>query len=123
MDRPLPGHEDDQLLDFGVRGQAFAPVLAGTEVVGLISIIVTDDDEAGHLVGDVPAVREFALVSGTILAPALLARRQTRAARVRIADIVASAAFHSVFQPIVDLGTGLTVGYEALTRFDIRRSA
>jgi len=117
-DRPLPGPEDDQLLDFGVRGQAFAPVLAGTEVVGLISIIVTDDDQARHLVGDVPAVREFALVSGTILAPALLARRQTRSARVRIADIIASGAFHPVFQPIVDLETGLTVGYEALTRFD-----
>ena len=117
-DRPLPGHEDGQLIGFGVRGQAFAPVLAGTEVVGLISIIVTNDDQATHLLGDVPAVREFALVSGTILAPALLARRQMRSARVGIADIIASGAFHPVFQPIVDLRTGLTVGYEALTRFD-----
>ena len=116
-DRPMSGPEDDQMIDFGIKGQAFAPVLAGTEVVGLISIVVTTDDQASRLVGDVPAVREFALVSGTILAPALLARRQTRSARVRIADIIASSAFHPVFQPIIDLQTGLTVGYEALTRF------
>ena len=116
-DRPLPGLEDDQLLSFGVKGQAFAPILAGGEIVGLITIVTTDDDEAGHLVGDVPAVREFALVSATILGPALLARHQVRSGRVRIADIIAAGAFHPVFQPIVDLYTGLTVGFESLTRF------
>ena len=35
-----------------------------------------------------------------------------------IAAILASAAFHPVFQPIVDLEGGEVVGYEALTRFD-----
>ncbi len=116
-DRPQRGPDDDPLLEFGIKGQAFAPILAGTDIVGLISIVVTNIDQASHLVGDVPAVREFALASGTILAPALLARRQTRSARVRIAEVIASGAFHPVFQPIVDLATGLTVGYEALTRF------
>jgi EAL domain-containing protein (putative c-di-GMP-specific phosphodiesterase class I) len=38
--------------------------------------------------------------------------------RRRIDVTIASAAFRSVFQPIIDLATGTTVGFEALTRFD-----
>jgi EAL domain-containing protein (putative c-di-GMP-specific phosphodiesterase class I) len=38
-----------------------------------------------------------------------------------IADILANHSFVSVFQPIVDIATGLVVGYEALSRFEDRR--
>jgi EAL domain-containing protein (putative c-di-GMP-specific phosphodiesterase class I) len=38
--------------------------------------------------------------------------------RAGVVAIIAAAAFHPVFQPIVDLASGETVGYEALTRFD-----
>ncbi len=54
----------------------------------------------------------------TILAPALVARREHAEKRRRIAATIASAAFRPVFQPIVDLATGTIAGYEALTRFD-----
>ena len=60
-------------------------------------------------------------MAGAILAPALVARRQLRSAGVRTEAIISSGAFHPVFQPIVDLQTGLTVGFEALTRFSNRR--
>jgi EAL domain-containing protein (putative c-di-GMP-specific phosphodiesterase class I) len=103
--------------DSGIRGQAFAPILAGDEIVGLVSIGTRDPDQAARLLSDLPFISEAAAVAGTILAPALLARRQMAGAKVRIAEIIASGAFHPVFQPIVDLSTGVTVGYEALTRF------
>jgi EAL domain-containing protein (putative c-di-GMP-specific phosphodiesterase class I) len=45
--------------------------------------------------------------------PSLLAPR-----RQPVGAILANRAFVPVFQPIVDIATGLVVGYEALSRFD-----
>jgi EAL domain-containing protein (putative c-di-GMP-specific phosphodiesterase class I) len=45
-------------------------------------------------------------------------RWESARTRARIENVVAGAAFHPVFQPIVDLATGEPIGYEALTRFD-----
>jgi EAL domain-containing protein (putative c-di-GMP-specific phosphodiesterase class I) len=117
VDRPGPGLGDREMTDLGVAGQAFAPILADDEIVGLISITTRDPDEAEHLVADVPSVSEAAAVAGAVLAPMIVERERLRAAEVEIAETIASGAFHMVFQPIVDLGTGLTVGFEALTRF------
>lgn len=50
-------------------------------------------------------------------APALaLARRRTEVLD-RIETIIESVAFRPVYQPVVDLASGTTIGYEALTRF------
>jgi EAL domain-containing protein (putative c-di-GMP-specific phosphodiesterase class I) len=116
-DRPGPGLGDEAMTDLGVAGQAFAPILADDEIVGLISVTTTDGEEADHLVADVPSVSEAAAVAGAVLAPMIVARQRIRTAETRIAEMIASGAFHMVFQPIVDLDTGLTVGFEALTRF------
>jgi EAL domain-containing protein (putative c-di-GMP-specific phosphodiesterase class I) len=116
-DRPGPGLGDAEMTDLGVEGQAFAPILADQEIVGLISIATTDHDQAEHLLADVPSVSEAAAVAGTILAPMIVARHRLRTAEVRIAAAIAAGAFQIVFQPIVDLATGVTVGFEALTRF------
>lgn len=116
-DRAATAKGGDRLERFGIEGQAFAPVLAGDEMIGLIGIITTDHLVARHVVTDLPAVREFASLARTILAPALLDRRQLSLARDVIADTIASGGFHAFFQPIVDLRTSRTVGYEALTRF------
>lgn len=50
-------------------------------------------------------------------APALALAQRRAAARDRIATIIATAGFAPVYQPIVDIPAGMTVGYEALTRF------
>jgi EAL domain-containing protein (putative c-di-GMP-specific phosphodiesterase class I) len=108
---------DERFARLGIKGQAFAPILAGDQVVALVSIGTADDDQANHLIADLPSVSEAAAVAGAILAPALLARREVRSIKTRIAGMIASGAFHPVFQPIVDLETGSTVGFESLTRF------
>jgi EAL domain-containing protein (putative c-di-GMP-specific phosphodiesterase class I) len=115
--RPTPTVNDQRFTDLGLKAQAYAPILFGDDIVGLVIIATTDPTEAAHLIADLPSVSEAAAVAGAILAPSLMARRQTGAARVQIAGIIAERAFHPVFQPIIDLGTGLTVGFEALTRF------
>jgi EAL domain-containing protein (putative c-di-GMP-specific phosphodiesterase class I) len=116
-DRPMQGFDDERATRLGMQGQVFAPILSGDEVVGLIGIGTIDRDQAIHLVADLPSVGEAASVAGAILAPALVARRKLSFTRGRIAEIISTGAFHPVFQPIVDLQTGLTVGFEALTRF------
>jgi EAL domain-containing protein (putative c-di-GMP-specific phosphodiesterase class I) len=116
-ERTTPTLHDQRLTEMGIKAQAFAPILSGEVIVGLVLIATTDPVQALHLVADLPSISEAAAVAGTILAPALLARRETSAARVRIAQLIAAGAFHPVFQPVVDLRTGLTVGFEALTRF------
>jgi EAL domain-containing protein (putative c-di-GMP-specific phosphodiesterase class I) len=101
----------------GVKGQAFAAIGLGGDVVGLISIATTDAEEALHLVADLPTVSESAALAEKILAPALRARQQLRRERAAMAAMIAAGTFRSVFQPIVDLRSGVTVGFEALTRF------
>lgn len=107
----------DELTDLGIKGQATAPILIGDETVALISIATTDATQALHLVADLPSINESASVAAAILAPALLARHQLRRSKELITETIASGAFHVVFQPIVDLATARTVGFEALTRF------
>ena len=47
-----------------------------------------------------------------------LARRTERELHRALEAAIATRAFHPVFQSIVDLESGETMGYEALTRFD-----
>jgi EAL domain-containing protein (putative c-di-GMP-specific phosphodiesterase class I) len=114
----VPTPVDDLYAALGMKSRAFAPVLADGELVGLIALATSDEHHARRLVEDLPAVGEFASVAETVLAPALVARRQRAAKRLRIGATIASEAFRAVFQPVVDLATGNTVGFEALTRFD-----
>ncbi|MDQ2853330.1 MAG: EAL domain-containing protein [Chloroflexota bacterium] len=109
---------DDALAALGIKSRAFAPIQIDGELIGLIGLGTTDADHGRHLIEELPAIGEFAVVAEAILAPALVARRDTAAKRERIAAMIKGAAFRPVFQPIVDLSTESTVGFEALTRFD-----
>ena len=114
--RPGSGLEDGGATA-AIKAQVFAPIVSGEEIVGLIIIATNDPAEAIRFVAELPFVSEAATAAGMILAPALIARRQLRSAKVRIASTIASGAFHPVFQPIVDLESSAIVGFEALTRF------
>ena len=113
-----PNAWDERLGTLGIKSRAFAPIRADGEIIGLIALATTDEDHGRHVVEDLPAVGEFASAAEALLAPALVARRDRAAARRRIGATIASASFRPVFQPIVDLASGTTVGFEALTRFD-----
>jgi EAL domain-containing protein (putative c-di-GMP-specific phosphodiesterase class I) len=53
-----------------------------------------------------------------LLAPGILDRQQRGVVRGVVESVLHDRTFAPVFQPVVDLGSGQTVGYEALTRFD-----
>lgn len=102
----------------GVKGQAYAPFFEDGTMIGIVAIGTQSGTHADHLLTDLPAVAEFAATASLLLTPMLVARRETAVAREAIEAIIAMGTYHPVFQPIVELETGRTIGYEALTRFD-----
>ena len=106
------------MAESGVAGQAYAPWFDGGELVGIVAIGTCSPDDVAHLVADLPAVAEFAATAALLLTPMLAVERDRADARRTIGSIIAERAFHPVFQPVVELAAGRTVGFEALTRFD-----
>jgi EAL domain-containing protein (putative c-di-GMP-specific phosphodiesterase class I)/DNA-binding response OmpR family regulator len=98
-----------------------APIYAGQELVGLLSLGI--GNQSGP---PVPALKanllaaaiDYASILSAVIGPALADRRGTAEIRAGLDHILKSRAFHPVFQPIVELGTRATIGFEALTRFD-----
>src|SRR5450756_1336015 len=72
----------------------------------------------GRLADHLPVLVEFAPSARLLLEKPLQARQDLARSRTRIETIVATGAFHPVFQSMVDLPTRVPIGYEALTRFD-----
>jgi EAL domain-containing protein (putative c-di-GMP-specific phosphodiesterase class I) len=123
LDRPGPGLEDELMTRAGVKGQAFAPIAIGGEVVGLNSHC-----HDGRRRSDAPDCRpsERERVSGARRKdprPALLARRQLRRERAAMAATIEAGRYWPVFQPVIDLASGNRVGFEALARFAANESA
>lgn len=94
------------------------PVRAGGLLVGLIAAFAAGHDAASRLADLLPALGEFADLSGIILGSHLDELAAASPGRERIDAIISGAAFRPVFQPVVDLETLEMVGFEALTRFD-----
>ena len=67
---------------------------------------------------DVTARTEEEARHAAVMAPARETERRREAAHRQIEAVIAQRAFRPVFQPIIELATRRTVGFEALTRFD-----
>jgi PAS domain S-box-containing protein len=104
-------------LAIGLRGQAHAPVRSGTTLIGVLTVGSSDPEAVALLTERLPAILEFASLAGALLAPSVALTNETAATRARIQAVIDDQAFHPVFQPIVALATGESIGYEALTRF------
>jgi EAL domain-containing protein (putative c-di-GMP-specific phosphodiesterase class I)/DNA-binding NarL/FixJ family response regulator len=101
----------------GQRVDVHAPVRVGAEIAGLVVAGGPLPGAAERAPDRLPAILEFAAVAGALLGPQILADRSA-ILRETIGGIIERGAFHPLYQPIVDLESGATLGYEALTRFD-----
>ncbi len=101
----------------GVRAVGHAPIRHGRRLIGLLTIASAEEDALAQLTESLPALLEFAGIAGALLGPAVADLAEAGRSRERIRGIIANTAFRPVFQPIVDLATGASIGYEALTRF------
>ncbi|HEU4671336.1 MAG TPA: PAS domain S-box protein, partial [Candidatus Limnocylindrales bacterium] len=106
----------------GVRALSYSAIVHEGKRVGIL-VVGAPGVDVNRLSERLTALAEFAAICGQLLGPGLRERRLRSRAREEISAIIASGAFEPVFQPIVALESGATVGFEALTRFTDGRSA
>jgi EAL domain-containing protein (putative c-di-GMP-specific phosphodiesterase class I)/DNA-binding response OmpR family regulator len=123
VERPVreQGDEDGPLWSARLGLVAGAPIYAGEVLVGLL-LIGSLAEQAGT-VRDRPAklmaaAIDYASILTAVAGTALADRRETGDEQARLRQDLAARAYHSVFQPIIELETRRVVGFEALTRFD-----
>jgi EAL domain-containing protein (putative c-di-GMP-specific phosphodiesterase class I)/DNA-binding response OmpR family regulator len=99
---------------------ASAPIHAGGIIVGLFSIGAKTDDQqrsSAHAQLLASAI-DYARILEAVAGPSIAGRLDAAATRARLERILAAREFHMAVQPVVDLEMHVTVGYEALARFD-----
>ncbi len=94
-----------------------APLIWKDGTVGVISLGSCGQPSPSVLAERLSTAREFGVVTGALLGPMLGERARLEEIQSRIVAIIEGREFQPVFQPIVELASGRTVGYEALTRF------
>ncbi len=113
-----PWHPYDRTMtDRGITSLAYAPVRHGSELIGLLVAAAVHGATPKLMAEYLPAIVEFGELAGALIGPVAMERTAVREVRLRIQAVLSESAFHPVYQPIVDLARGRTVGYEALTRF------
>jgi EAL domain-containing protein (putative c-di-GMP-specific phosphodiesterase class I)/DNA-binding response OmpR family regulator len=96
---------------------AYVPLRSDRTTLGILVVSAEGPDAAARLAARLPALEAFGALSAALLAPGIEERQRTGAVRARVRRAIDERTFWPVFQPIVDLATGMLVGHEALTRF------
>ena len=121
IDEWRPSRDDDAYrrawLDLGLTCGAFVPFGADGVTYGLLVAGTTTTIGSAGVSRWLPSLTEFGTIAAALLGPELSARREQAGTRAELQRIVAAGELKPVFQPIVRLGDGSVVGYEALTRF------
>jgi EAL domain-containing protein (putative c-di-GMP-specific phosphodiesterase class I) len=114
-----PAHPyNRELTDLGRHVVGYAPVRHDGRVIGLLVADADPTVDEAQMTEDLPALVEFADVTGAIIGRAVAERTEVGRVRDRVAALISKRAFRPVFQPIVELDGRAFVGYEALTRFN-----
>jgi PAS domain S-box-containing protein len=101
----------------GLKVSAYVPFGTGETTHGLLAVGSTQAIGSADAARWLPSVTEIGAVAAALLVPELGSRRAQDTTRSQLARIIANGEFHPVYQPIVRLGDGTIVGFEALTRF------
>ncbi len=94
-----------------------APLIWNEGTLGVISLGSCGQPSNSVMAERLSTAREFGVVAGALLGPMLGERARVEEIQARVEAIIEGREFQPVFQPIVQLKSGRTVGYEALTRF------
>lgn len=106
---------DEFLNGLGIHSVAHAPVRHDGLLIGLLGGYA---NESAAATDALPALVEFADLAGALIGRDVAERSEAGRGRDYILGVIGNRAFGPVFQPIVDLASNETVGYEALTRFN-----
>jgi PAS domain S-box-containing protein len=108
---------NDAIAGLGIGVMGYAPIRSGDDLLGILAVGAAGPKGDVAVTERLPAIVEFAGLAGVLLGSSVAARLEYRRARSEIRAVVEEGGFHPVFQPIVELASRTTVGYEALTRF------
>jgi PAS domain S-box-containing protein len=108
----------DSMRDASIRALAFGPIQHGDHIAGVLVVGTRDERHATAVADKMPPLVSFGASANTPLVERMHARRREHSLRGAIGSMLAARAFRPVFQPIVELSSNETMGYEALTRFD-----
>ena len=115
---PHPGRTRDHAPGDGLPHTiAYAPLTSGERVFGAVGISTRDPNATGALAARIPMLGTLTSILGPLLGPGLDHRHAAVDAAAVIQGVLDQGLFTPVFQPIVELASGATVGFEALTRF------
>ncbi|HEX7431161.1 MAG TPA: EAL domain-containing protein, partial [Candidatus Limnocylindrales bacterium] len=109
---------DRAVVASGLRAEALAPLVWNDRTIGLLSMGAISPAHARRLGDRLATLTEFSVMSAAVLGPMLSRRWEDERLRNEVEATISSRAFFPVFQPVLDLTTGQSVGYEALTRFE-----
>jgi PAS domain S-box-containing protein len=101
----------------GLHSVSYAPIRYADRTLGFLAVGSLQRRSGDAKRDTLPVIAEFGPAASALLGVELHAHQLADELRGRLQEIVESGAFHTVFQPIVELDTGRVVGYEALTRF------
>ena len=102
----------------GITAVAYQPLRTAGETRGLMVLSTCQPDGVTALERHLGTYAEVGAIVSARLGPGLREREKSDVLRAEIWAVIAHHRFRAVFQPIVSLDDGLTVAYEALTRFD-----
>lgn len=105
------------LLGADVTAAAFGAIRRDDLLVGVVIVGTSDASMVTTVADKLPALIGFGTSSNAVLVDRLEVNRCNHELRVNLEHVVATQAFWTLFQPVVEIGTGRTTGYEALTRF------
>ncbi|MEP6469616.1 MAG: EAL domain-containing protein [Chloroflexota bacterium] len=114
------GPEHRSFREFSPLGRhlvACAPLRSEQGLIGLLVMDAMPSVDEVQFTESLAALVEFADLASALIGRDVADRSRVRRARDRIHRIIDDRAFRPVFQPIVNVAQGRTVGYEALTRF------
>ncbi len=102
----------------GFTSVVVAPIRWNGEVIGALVAGSLGRVDADVVQARLAVYEELGAFAGGLVGAQADATGRREATRSTVRGVIDRERFHAVFQPIVDLATSTTVGFEALTRFD-----
>jgi PAS domain S-box-containing protein len=94
------------------------PIRWEGQLVGILALATKSEEGPESMSVRLPVFEELGSYAGALFGAEADVFSKKESLRSNIQKIMRNRSFHPVFQPFVELESGIVVGYEALTRFD-----
>jgi EAL domain-containing protein (putative c-di-GMP-specific phosphodiesterase class I) len=115
---PTAAHWKDRFAADRLTVTAYAPMRWESQLFGVLMVASRDTSAPTWVETTMAMLTEIGSFGGVLIGAQIEELRTIHEQRAEIRDLIDHQRFHPVFQRYVDLATGETRGYEALTRFD-----